>query len=245
MWTVVHYMPAALFSLKPATATSSGGKTLICPTPFAIKMALLDAALRTQSIATTRPIWAVIRNLHVSVRLPEQIVVVNTFTKIVRPKKNGASDDDGTGLMTPLGSTIAYREYVSYGGVIGLALQTGEGGALPPEIAGLFAQINYFGKRGGFMQLLAPPEVVDAPAIIADPQWVTLTTDQPGFQLNGTLQLLDDCGPKLTFDQVDIYSDKRISLGKDRVLRHIVLPYRLARSSRGFSLYQRIGATQP
>ena len=56
---------------------------------------------------------------------------------------------------------------------------------------------------------------------------------------NGTLQMLDDCGPQMTFDHADIYSGKRITLGKERILRHIVLPYRLARSSRGYSLYQR------
>ena len=55
MWMVARYAPTALFSLKPAAATSSGGKTLICPTPFSIKMALLDAALsRTRDGAAGR-----------------------------------------------------------------------------------------------------------------------------------------------------------------------------------------------
>jgi len=46
----------------------------------------------------------------------------------------------------------------------------------------------------------------------------------------------------MTFDHADIYSAKRITLGKERILRHVVLPYRLARSSRGYSLYERIVA---
>ncbi len=240
MWTVAQYLPAALFSLKPATATSSGGKTLICPTPFALKMALLDAALRTRGAAGGKPLWKDIRDLRLMLRLPVQVAVINTFTKIVRPKKNGASDDDGTGLLTPFGSTIAYREYVSFGGAIGLALQSASGEALPKSLAELLYHITYLGKRGGFMQLLAPPEPQEDMTLGSDGGWVTLTADQASFSFEGTLQLLDDCSPKLTFDQVDIYSDKRMTLGKDRILRHIVLPYRLARSSRGFSLYQRI-----
>lgn len=237
MWTVVSYLPGALFSLKPATATSSGGKTLICPTPFALKMALLDAALRTRGRTSAQPLWKEIRDLRIQLRLPERLAVINTFTKIVRPKKNGPSDDDGTGLRTPLGSTIAYREYVSFGGALDLAFQLSSGDALPATLAELFYHISYFGKRGGFMQLLTPPEPVE---VEEHQGWVLLTADQTSFSFGGTLQLLDDCSPKLTFDQVDIYSGKRLTLGKDRLLRHIVLPHQMKRSSRGFSLYERI-----
>jgi hypothetical protein len=52
--------------------------------------------------------------------------------------------------------------------------------------------------------------------------------------------VLDDCGPDLTFDKADIYSDKKIKLGKERILRSVSLPYRLVRSSRAYGLYQRI-----
>jgi hypothetical protein len=240
MWTIAEYMPLTLFSLKSAGATSSGGKTLLTPTAFSIKMALLDAALRTQGREPGSLVWPVIRDLRIQIALPKQIVVVNTFTKIVRPKKNGPSEDRGTGLITPLGSTIAYREYVHYGGVLRFAFQTQEREALPAEIAALLLQINYFGKRGSFMQLQKPPRSDDDDLRNSDPGWIMLTADQTTFSTQGTLQLLDDCGAKLSFEQANIYSGKRITLGKERVLCHIVLPYQLTRSSRGFSLYERI-----
>ena len=238
MWTVVNYLPVALFSLKPATATSSGGKTLICPTPFALKMALLDAALRLRGEVAVKPSWTLIRDLRIRVRLPQRIAVINTFTKIVRPKKNGASDDQGTGLFTPLGSTIAYREYVSFGGEIGLAFQTDRGEPLPADLAELFLQVNYIGKRGSFMQLLTAP-IVSEEATGRD-GWIGITEDQTSFHVGGTLQMLDDCGTKVSFEQVNIYSDKRMTLGKDRVVRHIVFPFDMVRSGRDFTLYERI-----
>lgn len=240
MWTTVQYLPVALFSLKPATATSSGGKTLLCPTPFALKMALLDAALRLRDGAVVKPMWGAIRDLRIRIKLPNQIAVVNTFTKIVRPKKNGASDDNGTGLLAPLGSTIAYREYVSFGGQIELAFQTLKGEPMPAELADLFQQINYFGKRGGFMQLLALPAAAEDSEVAEHKGWVALTEDQGSFSFGGTLQMLDDCSSKLSFDQANIYSGKRMTLGKDRIIRHVVLPFGMTRSSRGFSLYERI-----
>mgnify|MGYP000350743781 CR=1 FL=1 len=61
------------------------------------------------------------------------------------------------------------------------------------------------------------------------------------FSLNGTLQVLDDSAVGLTFEKANIYSDKKIQLGKDRVLRQIILPnFRLTRSSKSFSLYERV-----
>jgi hypothetical protein len=43
MWIIAHYLPVSFFSLKPAVATSSGGKTLLVPTPYALKMAFIKA----------------------------------------------------------------------------------------------------------------------------------------------------------------------------------------------------------
>lgn len=239
MWTVARYAPAALFSLKPAAATSSGGKTLICPTPFSIKMALLDAAMRTRGASEGKRLWPAIRDLELQLALPARISVINTFTKIVRPKKHGPSDDDGNGLMRPFGSTIAYREYVSFGGPIQIALRGLAGDRLPDAFAQLCAQINYLGKRGGFLQLLETPTLHEE-LPVGDGGWTMLTESQSSFVFGGTLQVLDDCGPKMLFEHADIYSGKRITVGKERLLRHIVLPYQLARSSRGFSLYERI-----
>ena len=50
--------------------------------------------------------------------------------------------------------------------------------------------------------------------------------------------MLDDCGESLTFQRANIYSSERITMGKERILRHVVLPYQLTRSSRSYSWYQ-------
>lgn len=238
MWTIAEYFPTTLFSLKTASATSSGGKTLLTPTAFSIKMALLDAALRTTGREAGQILWPAIRDLRIQIALPDRLVVINTFTKIVRPKKNGPSEDRGTGLITPLGSTIAYREYVHYASRFRLALQTTRRDAVPENVRTLLAQISYFGKRGGFVQLMNVP--IEAESLPGVERWTALTEDQTAFAVDGTLQLLDDCASSLSFAHADIYSGKRITLGKERVMRHIVLPYRMTRSSRGFSLYERI-----
>lgn len=235
MWHIATYQSTALFSLRPANATASGGKTLITPTPFAVKMALLDVAIRVHGRKAGEAWFPRFRDLEVAVKLPEHLTVIKTFVKILRPHKNGARDTFGTGLEGPMGNTIAYRELVHYGGAIGIAVhdigQKGE----PPPLPSLLAQIHYLGKRGGFMQVVDFAAVDDI-----EPGFTRL--DQAvssAFSIGGMLQLLDDCGPKMTFAHADIYSGKRIGIGKPdgRLLRSVVLPYRVIRSGRTFDLY--------
>lgn len=241
MWLIAEYQPTTLFTLKPANATSSGGKTLVVPTPFAVKMALLDAGIRTRGVDVGREIFPTLRDLAVAARPPDRLVVSNTFTKILRPHKGGPRDSNGAGLETPMGNTIAFREYVQFGGPLALAIDVQDVDAdLAHLLERLLAQINYLGKRGGFMQLTQPPERAEA---LSD----TFTRLNPdgmpaAFNLNGMLQVLDDCGPRMTFEHADIYSGKYLYAGRDtgRVLHHVVLPYRVARSSRGFTLYERV-----
>jgi len=233
MWLIAEYQPTALFSLKPAGATSSGGKSLLVPTPYAVKMALLDAACRTAGVAVAKEAWPWLRDLTVALKLPKRVVVTNLFTKVLKPRRTLAKP--GTQHAGPLGKTIGFREYVYFDGPLGIAL--GETLTDPVRLEEWLLQINYLGKRGGFVQLLDPPTPVE----MLPPEFIVVDGDPTrSFPANGIIQQLDDCDSSLTFEKADIYSGKNIGLGKERVLRHVVLPYRLVRSSKSFSFYERI-----
>jgi hypothetical protein len=233
MWLIAEYQPTALFSLKPAGATSSGGKSLLVPTPYAVKMALLDVACRTAGVAAAKEAWPWLRDLTVALKLPKRVVVTNLFTRILKPRRTPAKP--GTQHAGPLGKTIGFREYVYFDESLGIAL--GETLTDLVHLEEWLLQINYLGKRGGFVQLLAPPMSVD----VLPPEFIVVDGDSArSFPASGIIQQLDDCDASLTFEKADIYSGKNVKLGKERVLRHVVLPYCLVRSSRGFSYYERI-----
>lgn len=236
-WLIAPYQPSTFFTLKPASATSSGGKSLLLPTPFAIKMALLDAALRTQGKNAGAILFPQIKNLRIAIKLPDVAVVNNTFVKILRPHKSGVKVT-GTGLQTPMGNTIAFREYVSYHGEMALAFQ----GMLAAELTPLLLNVNYFGKRGGFFQLTRLPETHRwTDETLAENGYTLLTqSTTEAFNPQGILQMVDDCGEKMTFEHADIYSGKKITLGKERILHHVILPYRLEHSSKSYSYFKRI-----
>ena len=242
MWIVAQYLPVAPFSLKPAAATSSGGKTLLAPTPYSIKMALLDVAIRTMGLSQGERLFPALRDLSISLHLPEDLVVIKGFSKIQRPLKDKGDEQKALEAQSrghwPMQPTIAYREYVYYRDAFQLAFSSPEGDSLPEELSRLLTCINYLGKRGGFVQIMGSPQQVEnLPADL----FTELTPESlRSFYSDGTLQVLDDCGDSLIFQRANIYSSERITVGKERILRHVVLPYRLKRSSRSYSWYQRI-----
>jgi len=156
--------------------------------------------------------------------------VNNVFTRILKPDRHPAP---GAG---PFARTIGYREYVHFDGLLGLALRPHDDDS-PEWLTPLAAAVSYLGKRGGFVQLVAPPEAKEG--VLADHVRLNPPSPEP-FRVDGVLQILDDCGPTMTLEHADVYSSKRVRLGRERIQHHIVLPYRLARASKSYTLYERV-----
>ncbi|MHB8577704.1 MAG: hypothetical protein ACYDCQ_20520 [Dehalococcoidia bacterium] len=245
MWTVAYYRASSLFSLKPSMATSSGGRTLLVPTPFSVKMALLDAAIRTLGLEAGRALFEPIRDIAMAVKPSEQVVVTNLFTKILKPRRgesgtaatgaaSGDDEDDvgGESDPGPLQRSIAYREYAQLTGELGIALEPAGDGA--PPLADLLLQISYLGKRGSFLQLVrGPSDTEELPE-----GFVSLDGRPADFDVNGLVQMVDDCGQSLTFERANVFNAEGIRPGLDRVVRTAVLPYRVTRSSNRYTLYE-------
>ena len=231
MWVSATYQPTTFFSLKPSNATSSGGKTLLTPTPYAIKMGLLDVAIRIGGISYGEEAWAWIRAMSLAVRLPDRALVNNVFTRILKPPHNRKK--------VGFDKTIGYREYVHFHGAMELAFEMQSDlfvDSEEQELNKLLPHITYLGKRGGFVQLIPPVKSLETlPA-----EFTLLREQADSWHIQSQLQHLDDCDDEMTFEQADIYSGKNIRVGKERRTFLAMLPYRLRRSSRGFSDYERL-----
>ena len=233
-WLIARYQPTSLFSLKHGDATSTGAKSLLVPTPFAIRMALLDAAIRTDGIAAGQSAFDHIKSLQLALRPPAHAAVTSTFVKVLKPERETAKRG------RQMQQTIAFREYVHLQGELGLAFggSTDTLDAIKPWLA----QVNYFGKRGSFYQLLAPPEQADdlPPGFQHFPPPGGPGSGPPQSFLLGLIQRVDEWGQKLTFEAANIYNrDQKIKLGEDRLRVNVILAYELIRASRGMTLYRR------
>ena len=235
-WLVAEYQPVSLFSLKHGDATSTGAKTLLIPTPFAIRTALLDVAIRVYGVDYGPEAFEHIRALQLAMRPPPWVAVTNLFAKILKPERDPERD-------RPMQRTIAFREYVHLEGVLGLAF----GGASKhvQAVAPLLSCITYFGKRGSFFQLVSPPQVTEAlpegfiPLEGPSFNGGEVQGEVPRAFPMGIIQRLDDWGPQLTFERVNVYSREKIRPHRDRVRYDVVLPYQITQAGRGFTVYAR------
>lgn len=233
-WLLIRYLPTALFSLRMTHATSKGGKTLLAPTPYAVKLAFVDACFRMDDADLGSTVLQWLKGREIRFRPPEDCVVQNTFLKVQQEKR-----DAPKGVFEP---TIAYREFCFYRGELTVAI--GVGGLGTEQVKALqqiAAHINYLGKRGSFMQFTGAEKLDALPDGFTHPMHEALS--RPGRY--AASNYLDDIGEEglsdsKLFDRINTYSSEPLSLGKQRVLVATLLPYRLVRSSQGFSHYRRI-----
>ncbi len=256
MWTIAVYHQVSLFSLRTSEGTSTGGKSLLVPSPYSLKMALLDGAIRSGGVQGGVAVFPVVRDTRIALSLPQHILVNNCFVRIQKPRRRdgqrkppkGADvseevaaaeeEREEEGLGPYIGS-VSFREYVQYSGPIGIALWA-ETAQDAEWLSHLLPLINYLGKRGGFFQMDSLPVVREQlPTrhgyVRIDGGDMNSARSAPG----GVLQLLDDWRNDMTFDQVNVYSPA-FAPGKDRGHHRVVLPYHVVRSSHDFTLYQRL-----
>lgn len=246
-WLIVEYAPVSLFSLRSTYATSKGGKTLLVPTPYAVKMALLDACFRAypsgDADAVARRVFDEIKSLPVRIRPPADCIVQNTFLRVLQPAR-GEGDDENA--FCPFTKTIAYREFVFFRGTMEIALGLENvSSAESADVEKLFAHINYFGKRGCFWQFvgarhhegalpagfsLTQEEIVQHPLDVVGRYRVPEYLDEFGAKL---------CSAKDGFERVSTYHAGEIRLTEHRVLQPTLLPYERISGGRHFTHYRR------
>jgi len=235
-WGLAKYRPVTLFSLRMSQATSSGGKTLLVPTPYSYKIALVDAAIRAGGLGLAKEVFNWVKGREVRFCPPEKAVVNQTFIKLLRLARASGDNDKNSG---PYQRTIGYREFCHFNGELIVAVAIG--GLTDDQINKLgwvAAHINYLGKRGSFMQFLSW-QVSD---FLPDNFTCPAGEIPAKISCYGVGEFLDDLGgldEENLFERINVYSEKGIVLNKHRILVHHLIPYQLTRSSKGYTAYER------
>ncbi len=225
MWVLACYKPTGLFSLKSSATTSSGAKTLLIPTMYSVKMALIDAAFRSGKDGVE--VFERVKSLEIRFRPPGHAAVTHGFIKIRREPK--VKDPN-----SPFHPTVAYREFCAFDGELTVAIGTEKNASWLEELLPL---VGYFGKRGSFFQFAGLEHLETLP------EHFTFPLDNPPeeFGLDVVVQPLDDLGERAAFDAISTYSTDKARLGRDRVIVQTAVPYKVISSSRGYTLYRRTG----
>jgi hypothetical protein len=229
MWLEIVYKPTSLFSLKQSNATNSAAKTLLCPSPYAVKMALLNAIITYDSVEIAKKYFNSIKELEMQFYLPNEVVVSNCFVKILKEKRSESRVNEWDTYQ----STVAFREYAHLNEDLKIAINISEIKSENIEMfKKWFMRINYFGKRGCFFQFTKTVETEILPLGYSQ----NLGSEIPRLTSSNIMLLMDDFGKKDTFDKVNTYSlDKT-----DRSPKIFLFPYQIVKSNKNFTLYRRI-----
>lgn len=219
--------------MKSSAATSSGAKTLLVPTMYSVKMALIDAAFRSDKNGAE--VFELLKPLKIRFRPPEHAAVTHGFIKIRREREvKDAKNLQAVELKrtSPFQPTVAYREFCAFKGELTVAIETEETTLWIEELLPL---VGYFGKRGSFFQFAGSEHAEELQERFTFPLY-----DPPEeFGLDVVVQPLDDMGECATFDAINTYSTDRARFGRDRVIVQTAIPYNMVSSSRGYTLYKR------
>lgn len=217
-WLVFQYAPISWFS-KSSRATSTVGKTLLTPTPYAVKMAFLDSALRHRLTDDPEGLVRWLAGTTLRIGVPEHVCVTGTIQSVRQQtldlERKRKPD------LPPYRATIALREFVHFHGVIRLAfdLKTCPRG-LVPLLLQIAPAINYLGKRGSFIQYLGGVRQTDLDSAFTQP----VSDRSEGLPAWGQRVALDDFGTRASFAALNSFTTTEVRRGIDHQFVETIVP---------------------
>ncbi len=222
MWLEIEYVPTSLFSFKDIKATNTAATSLLFPTPFGVKMALISEAIKKFDLEKGKYVFKLVKEKEIKYNLPEEAVVNKTFGRI-------------NDLRNKIGrSKPAYREYVYFNGSLRLAINTDD---LSQEAINLlkllFVRINYFGKKGSFMQFKKSKITED----LNDNYLKLMNEGKIDFKFKSIVQQTEDIPSDASFEAINIYNENE-NLSRDNNERLYVVNIEKTLSGDGYQYYK-------
>lgn len=215
----VLFQPTTLFSLKDSNSTNSGARSLLLPSPYAIKMAILNQAITLDGIdfetgGKKNKFFQTVRDVKLGYFLKGDFCTNNCFVKILKPSRStpGAVQE-----------TVSFREYIFINESIEIIFNTKDEEDVK-FLKRYLHRINYFGKRGCFFQFIEYRDIPNEPNVLPF---------ESGKLIPGILQQYDDFG-KVEFDNVSNFS----SSNTKRVSEVLILPILQVSASKSYTHYR-------
>src|SRR4029077_14934742 len=114
-----QYAPVALFALKMSRATSTAGKSLPIPTPYAAKMAFVDVALRHGLTGDPDGLIGGLAKSDLRIGVPMDACITSTIQAVRQETRD--EDRKKRPDLPPYRSNIAMRDVVHWRGILQLA----------------------------------------------------------------------------------------------------------------------------
>lgn len=212
------FQSTSLFSLKDSNSTNSGAKSLFLPSPYAIRMAILNQAITLDGVdfetgKGKNERFRIVSDSYIDFFIRGDFCVNNNFIKIL-------SINDEKEFYR----TVSFREYIHINEPIEIIF-TVKDERQKSFLKTYLHKINYFGKRGCFFQFMEYKELPNEPNV------KHLKDD---ILSGGLIQEYDDFNENLTFEHVNNYGGKATVKREKKIL---VLPMSRDHSSKSYTKY--------
>ncbi len=220
-WIGARYEFASTFSYRIPYFSSSYALSAPVPSPSTIKLAMVGATInRTGDIEKGRRLFGKISNANIMIELPNKIVAFRTLMKRLKKRRQEEGFDN----------TFGIREYVIYDGTLGIHLNVSPEDL--EEVSEALQRIQYFGTSDSICYCLEKTKTGPDQKQIIRPCLQEQT-------LRGTIFLLSDFPEKITFDEVNPLSGKKMK--KDSIsLKPYLFPIRAVQKDRNCTIYEHI-----
>lgn len=229
---VFQYAPVTPFSLKMARATSTAGKSLLIPTPYAAKMAFVDVALRHGLTANPDGFIRSLAERDLRIGTPFDACITSTIQAVRQETRN--EDRKRRPNLPPYRSSIAMRDLVHWRGALHMAFGVPSTDAeMMSLLIGAAPAINYFGKRGCFVQYLGARRLDTLDASFTRP----FREGEP-IPRGCHRAVMDDFGPRANFAALNPFSRSEIRSAIHRKFVDTVVPMGVHNFGAGFVHYR-------
>lgn len=230
MYAVIRFHLVNLFSLRAAPSNAFTARTLPCPTPATLKLALLAKLIERDAPGQTPDEIASLAQQHLDWLAPLRmgwaappLMAISAATMTVLKEDNG---------NTPLIRSVGMREYAHFEQPFGMALGPVLDNQLRTDLADALMRLRALGIAESLVQLLSPPEWRETPEGFT---WLTESTTDDVASVTGEAYVLDDLGRAPRFERLSPYRPVEANytprIGEDRRRVIVTLPLRQKRQN--------------
>ncbi|GAB5494387.1 MAG: hypothetical protein Phog2KO_46020 [Phototrophicaceae bacterium] len=204
------------FCLKPSNVTDRSGKSLLLPTPYAIKMSLLDVLIQYQGLEKTRQFFPEIKEAKVWWIGPQNISIFRAGVSRRSVRAN-------------YGTKRINQEFCQYFGKFKIILDVSN-----VIIMKHAWTLNRLGRSGSIVNVYDVSQENELPSGA-----IELTQPYEMSYLSfGLMQRMDNLTSSATFEQINTMNE--VQQKNTRVQFDIVIPYRIIQSGYNHTLYERL-----